>query len=83
MVYKMTGLPTHMPNELTAHEGRIKTPSLVIVVTRAIPKSGVTLPHITFEWFLGSMKTIRPTHRITTVEIESNLFGLGHPGSTD
>ena len=33
---------------LAAHEGRIRALSLVIVVTRVIPKSGVILPHSLF-----------------------------------
>ena len=52
----MTGSPTHRPNELTAHEGGIKALSLVIVVTRVIPKSGVFLPHSSFRmvlWLIG------------------------------
>ena len=48
----MSGSPTHWPNELTVHEKRVKALSLVIVVTRVIPKSGVILPHSSFRMVL-------------------------------
>ena len=54
--YEMTGSPTHRPDELTAHEGRIKALSLVIVVTPVIAKSAVILPHSSFRmvlWLIG------------------------------